>query len=104
MSGMSLWLQIASVSAGLLAAGWIAVSFLSPGRLRVACEWLSALAIYLALIALMAHAYTRAESKLGTILFGFLIAMFSAGFLVALRLFVRDLAGGGAGPGPDATH
>jgi len=101
---MSIWLQIASVAAGLLVAGWISVSFLSPSRLRVALEWLSALAMYLALIALMVHAYTRAESLAGTILFGFLIAMFSAGFLVALRLFVRDLSGVGAGPGTDATH
>jgi len=101
---MSLWLQIASVAAAVLAAGWITVSFLAPGRLRIALEWISALAMYLALIALMTHAYTRAESWLGAILFGFLIAMFSAGFLVALRLFVRDLSGAAHASGSDATH
>jgi len=101
---MSIWLQIASVAAAVLAVGWITVSFLAPGRLRIALEWISALAMYLALIALMTHAFQRAESWLGTILFGFLIAMFSLGFLVALRLFVRDLAGGGARAGTDATH
>ncbi|HVP31415.1 MAG TPA: hypothetical protein VMW35_19890 [Myxococcota bacterium] len=101
---MSIWLQIAAVAAGLLAVGWIVTSFLAPGRTRVAVEWLSALAMYAALIALMAHAFARTESRGGAIFFGFLIAMFGAGFLVALRLFVRDLSGRGAGAGPGATH
>jgi hypothetical protein len=79
--------QIVGFSAvGLVVAGWLVVSFSRPGPARVRAAWLSATALYLALGTLFTSLFVRARqggSLAGTIVFGFLMAVFVAGLVLA---------------------
>jgi hypothetical protein len=91
----------------LVVACWLAVSFAAPGRLRLRAGWLGAVAMYVAFGCLFLSLFLRAranESLAGTIGFGFLLAFFTAGFVVATHRLLRALAGKGAGKVESATH
>ncbi len=91
----------------VLAAGWLSVSFMAPGRVRSAIEWLSAVAMYLAIGSIMArllHRFWIADSAALIGVFGFLCLIFGAGLLVSFVLLLRTIAGRDAGPAAGATH
>jgi hypothetical protein len=91
---------------GILVVGWLAVSFRQPGPRRVPLEWISATAMFLALAALFAHLVEgalEAESRLRLFAFGFLLALFAAGFLVSSAQTLLALRGERKA-GPSATN
>jgi hypothetical protein len=76
--------------------GWLLVSFMAPGPRRTVVEWLSATFLYIALVSLFSNLVHRAweqGSTVALIAFGFLLALFSAGFLVCLVNAVLSLGG-----------
>ena len=83
---------------GVLVVGWIVVSFLPQGRGKAILARLSALAMYTAFLALFTAGFQRAESMVGTIGFGFLVAFFATGLLVTLWKGAREVAGGSGPP------
>lgn len=91
----------------VLVIGWLAVSFLAPGRLRSVLEWVSTMAMYVAIGSIMARLFHRfwiADNEALIGVFGFLVVVFGGGLLVSTVMFVRALAGRDAGPGASATH
>jgi hypothetical protein len=98
--------MIAIGAAAVVGAGWLLVSFLSPGRGRTILEWLSALSLYVVLVSIMANGFRRfwaADNELLIGVFGFLIFLFGTGFIVTAVLAVRELSGGGPSD-HGATH
>jgi glucose uptake protein GlcU len=99
--------QIVGFSAvALVVIGWLVVSFSKPGAARARAAWLSATALYVALGTLFTSLFVRARqggSLAGTIVFGFLMAVFAAGLVLAA---VRSVASFAARPtkGDHATH
>lgn len=94
-------------AAGLLALGWIVVSFAKPGRGRTIVEWISALAMYVVILCIMTNGLIRfGENSLALRLtFGFLVLLFGAGTLTTLVFLLRELSGSeGKGATSDATH
>jgi len=82
------WLPLVGWTAvGLLVLGWLVVSFSAPSRSRTVIEWLTATAMYVALLSLFTAGFRRglaADSTLMLVGFGFLCFMFGGGLLVAL--------------------
>ena len=73
-------------SLALLVIGWLAVSFLAPGKARSRVAWVAATCMYLALVCLFTNLFQEAfhaESLLGMIAFGFLGVIFIGGVLVS---------------------
>lgn len=67
--------------------GWLVISFTKPSPGRTLLEWLSASAMYLALVSLFTHLALRAHAEGSTFAlyaFGFLCALFGGGLLVSL--------------------
>lgn len=88
-------------------ACWLSVSFSAPGRIRLRAGWLGAVAMYVAFGCLFLSLFLRArgnDSLAGTIGFGFLLAFFSVGFVLATHRLLRALAGKSAGKVESATH
>lgn len=97
-----LW-QVGLGAAAALVVGWLVVSFLPSGRTKALLARLTAVAMYVAFLCLFATGLLRAEGMVGTIGFGFLVGMFSAGLLVSLWKGARELAGGDKS-GEHAVH
>jgi len=94
-------------AAAVVVACWLTVSFSAPGLTRLRAGWLGAAAMYVAFGCLFLSLFLRArgnESLAGMIGFGFLLAFFSAGFLLATQRVVRALAGKSASKVESATH
>jgi hypothetical protein len=85
-------------SLSLLVIGWLAVSFLPPGRARSRVAWVAATCMYLALLCLFTNLFQsalREESMLGMIAFGFLGAVFIGGVVVSTVKAVGQFIGRG---------
>jgi hypothetical protein len=70
-----------------LVVGWLVVSFSPPSPRRTLLEWLSASALYLALLMLFTNLSLRAREDGSTfvlVAFLFLCALFGGGLLVSL--------------------
>jgi len=86
---------------------WLAVSFSAQGLTRLRAGWLGAAAMYVAFVCLFLSLFLRArsgDSLAGMIGFGFLLAFFSVGFVLATHRVLRALAGKGGGKVESATH
>ncbi len=91
----------------VLALGWLSVSFMAPGRARSAVEWISAMAMYVAIGSIMARLFHRfwiADNELLIGVFGFLCLIFGSGFVVSTVMLFRALAGRDIDSGAGATH
>lgn len=90
----------------VLVVGWLVVSFSEPSRKRTVIEWLSATAMYTALLMLFLNLCNRATASGNTfalVAFAFLAALFSGGLLVSLyRTFAATR--GDDGTGTSATN
>lgn len=86
---------------GVLVAGWLIVSFVRPGPRRSLVAWLSASALYVALLSLFVHLLMRAResgSVVGMAAFGFLVAFFVMGLLLSVWKTLGVTRGDGSGP------
>ena len=91
----------------VVVACWLTVSFAAPGLTRLRAGWLGAAAMYVAFGCLFLSMFLRArgsDSLAGMIGFGFLLAFFSVGFVLATQRVLRALAGKTAGKVESATH
>jgi len=90
-------LVIVGVALAALVIGWLVVSFVPPSEKRIGIEWLSALALYVALLTFFVHLVMRArqeDSTAGMAIFGFLAVMFAAGSVVTLVKTIKAFSGG----------
>lgn len=89
--------QIVGYSAvAVLVVGWLIVSFTPPTPRRAIVEWISATAMFTALLSLFAHLVQRAweqDSTVGLVAFSLLLGLFSAGFCVSLVNVVLSFRG-----------
>lgn len=91
----------------VLAACWLAISFMAPGRARTSLEWLATVAMYLAIGSIMArllHRFWIADNEALIGAFGFLCFVFGSGLVVSCVFLMRALAGRSAGAGAGAVH
>jgi len=91
----------------VLVACWLTAAFAAPGRLRERAAWLGATAMYVAFGCLFLSLFLRAranDSLAGTLGFGFLLAFFTVGFVLAVHRLLRTLAGKSAGKVESATN
>jgi hypothetical protein len=91
----------------VLVACWLTAAFAAPGRLRERAAWLGATALYVAFGCLFLSLFLRAranDSLAGTLGFGFLLAFFTVGFVLAAQRLLRALAGKSAGKVESATN
>lgn len=103
----ALYGQILAGAGAVLAIGWLAVSFMKPGRARSVVEWTATVAMYVAIGSIMArllHRFWIADNEALIGIFGFLCLVFGSGLLVSLVLLVRTLAGRDSGAGAGAVH
>jgi hypothetical protein len=94
-------------AAAVVVACWLTVSFSGPGLRRLRAGWLGAVAMYVAFVCLFLSLFLRAragDNTAATIGFGFLLALFSAGFVLASYRFMRALAGKSGDKVESATH
>ena len=93
---------IAMVGWGAVAAlvlGWLIISFTAPSPRRTVVEWLSACAMFVALISLFANLLLSAQasgSSVAVVAFGFLAAVFVCGLAVSLYQTFTSLGSGGS--------
>ncbi|MCP3987306.1 MAG: hypothetical protein GY723_23205 [bacterium] len=97
-----LW-QVGWGAVSLVVVGWCVVSFLPGGRAKALLARATAAAMYVAFLCLFTTGFVRAEGTVGTIGFGFLVGLFSAGLLVSLWKGIGEIFGGGVG-GEHAVH
>lgn len=101
------WLKlVGATGAAVLVVGWLAVSFLRPGLTRSRVAWVAATGMYLAFVAFFSSLFLRAreaDSLAASVAFGFLLAMFAAGFVLSLIQTVGSFRGASAGES-HATH
>jgi hypothetical protein len=101
-------LTIIALSAlAVLVVCWITVSFLAPSPRRRALEWLSATAMYVALLAFFGrqlHTAIVGEAWIRTFAFGFLVFVFGIGFTISTVRTIGGLAGRGHAGDSGATH
>jgi len=93
--------------ATVVVAAWLFVSFTAPGPRRAIAEWVGACGLYLALIALFTNLVLRAQASGSTaalIAFGFLLALFSSGFVVSLVQTLLTVRSPGRTSSVSATH
>lgn len=91
----------------VLVLGWLVVSFSAPGRRRTIVEWLSASAMYLALVMLFGSLISRAwqsGNHFALVAFGFLGVMFASGLCVSLFNTLRAARGHSESGDLGATH
>ena len=102
------WVGFGAV--GVVVACWLTVSFAAPGRLSERLAWLGATVLYVALGSLFLNLFLGAlagdgwAAWAGRIAFGFLLAFFGAGLVVAARRLVRVFAGRTAAKAESATN
>ena len=88
------WISAVGYGAlGVLVVGWLVVSFSAPGPRRARVEWLSATALFLALVALFVNIVMDAETRLALVAFGFLLVVFCSGLAVSAVQTVLSLRG-----------
>lgn len=90
-----------------LVVGWLVVSFSPPSPRRTLLEWLSATAMYVALLTLFVHLARRAAAGDNTVAFaalGFLCVFFGGGLLVTVYHTVVAFRGGEGTTSTSATH
>ena len=90
----------------VLVVGWLVVSFSDPGPRRTVIEWLSASAMYTALLTLFLHLSHRAGESGNTfalVAFVFLAVLFGGGLLVSLYRTIAATRGQD-GAGTSATN
>ena len=71
----------------VLLIGWLVVSFRRPSPRRARIEWIAVSGMYVALLMLFLNLARRAhaaDSTLGLVAFGFLVAFFASGLAVCL--------------------
>jgi O-antigen ligase len=98
MIEVSLLKIVGFASLALLVIGWLAVSFLAPGKVRSRVARIAATCMYLVLLCLFVNLFQNAlrdESLLGMIAFGFLSAVFIGGLVVSTAKTVGELTGRG---------
>lgn len=81
---------------GILVAGWLVVSFSAPGRKREVVEWISATALYAALLMFFLHLCLRARESGSTaalVAFGFLCVLFAGGLVLGVVSALRSALG-----------
>ena len=103
---MSLVGTIGFGALAVLVCGWLLVSFSRPGQLRTLVEWLSACAMYLALLMLFTNLALRAhagDNLFALLAFGFLCLVFGTGLVVCSYHTVSAMRGEG-GPADSATN
>jgi len=91
----------------VLVACWLTAAFAAPGRLRDRAAWLGTTAMYVAFGCLFLSLFLRAranDSWVGTVGFGFLLAFFGAGFVLAANRMLRAFAGSDPGKAESATN
>ncbi len=84
---------VATVALVVLALGWLAVSFVSPGPKRAPIEWIAAAALYLFLVTIFLRGFhwaREADSTAGLVGFGFLCVFFSGGFILSTVNAIRS--------------
>jgi O-antigen ligase len=87
----------------LLVIAWLAVSFLAPGKARSRLAWVAATCMFLALLCFFVNLFQialRAESTVGMIAFGFLMALFIAGLVVSAVKTAGEFIGRASRSGP----
>jgi len=98
---------IGGVAVLVLVVGWLWVSFSPPSPRRTSIEWLSAMAMYVALLTLFVHLTRRAAAGDGTVAvwaLGFLCVFFGGGLLVTVYRTVVAFRGGSETSTTSATH
>jgi O-antigen ligase len=98
---IEVWLlkMVGFASLSLLVIGWLAVSFLAPGKTRSRVAWVAATCMFLALLCLFTNLFQNAlreESMLGMIAFGFLGAVFIGGVVVSTFKTAGEFIGRGS--------
>ena len=104
---MALYRQILIGTGVVLALGWLAVSLMAAGRVRSVIEWISAMAMYVAIGSIMARLFHRfwiADNEPLIGIFGFFCLVFGSGLVVSLVMCVRAMAGRDVGGSVGATH
>jgi hypothetical protein len=90
--------QIIWIAAGgVLVIGWLVVSFTPPSRNRTIVEWLSATAMYAAILAIFVSLMLRAHASghvFAAWAIGLLCVLFGGGLLVSAWKTVTALGGG----------
>ena len=90
--------QIIWIAAGgVLVIGWLVVSFTPPSRNRTIVEWLSATAMYAAILAIFVSLMLRAHASghvFAAWAIGLLCVLFGGGLLVSAWKTVAALGGG----------
>ena len=84
---------VGTVAGVVLALGWLAVSFMSPGQKRAPIEWIAAAALYLFLVTIFLRGFRwarEADSTAGLVGFVFLCIFFSGGFILSAVNAVRS--------------
>jgi hypothetical protein len=91
---------------GLLVVGWLAVSLQAPGRRQKLTARLASAAMYLALVCLFTHLTQDnwGKGRMALVVpFGFLLAVFVAGFFLSLAKWLGEL-GSAKESSASATH
>ena len=86
---------------------WLTLSFASAATTRLRAGWLGATAMYVAFVCLFLSLFLRAqagESRGAMIGFGFLLAFFGVGLVIAAQRTLRAFAGKEVGKVESATH
>ena len=84
-------------SGSVLAIGWLIISFSPPSRNRTVIEWLSATAMYAAILAIFVSLMLRAHASghvFAAWAIGLLCVLFGGGLLVSAWKTVTALGGG----------
>ena len=107
MAGLSPVAMVGFGAVAVLVACWLIAAFAAPGRLRERAGWLGATAMYVAFGCLFLSLFLRAranDSLVGTLGFGFLLAFFAAGLVLAVHRLLRAFTGGRGGKIESATN
>lgn len=84
------------ISGSILVIGWLVVSFTPPSRNRTVIEWLSATAMYVAILTIFVSLTLRVHAAgyvFGAWAIGLLCVLFGGGLLVSAWRTVAVLAG-----------
>lgn len=107
MTGLSPLALVGFSAVAVLVVCWLIASFTAPGRRRERAAWLGTTAMYIALGCLFLNLFMRAranDSLAGTLGFGFLLAFFAVGLVLAVQRVVRAFSGRETGKVESATH
>ena len=92
---------------GLLAIGWLVVSFSEPGPRRAVVERWSATLLFTAFLCLFGSLLRRAwlnDSTAGLVAFGFLVCLFAASWCVSLAKAVQSMRSAGSSSVSSVIH